>query len=144
MTERVPAVGGTRTVPAPDAIARDYILLGLRLDQHIPGLVDGYFGPADLKAQVDLEQLRPAARLRDDAQALRDRLPAEVADPARRAWLDVQLVALGTQAAVLAGDELPYLDLVTRCFDHAPARRPDVVFEEAAARIERCCRVTRR
>ena len=54
MTERVPAVGGTRMVPAPDAIARDYILLGLRLDQHIPGLVDGYFGPADLKARVDL------------------------------------------------------------------------------------------
>jgi hypothetical protein len=119
----------------PDAIAREYILLGLRLDQHIPGLVDGYFGPADLKAQVDLEQLRPAARLRDDAQTLRDQLPAEVADPARRAWLDVQLVALGTQAAVLAGEEVPYLDLVTRCFDHRPARRPDVVFEEAAARI---------
>ena len=136
MTERVPAVGGTRTVPAPDAIARDYILLGLRLDQHIPGLVDGYFGPADLKARVDLEQLRPPARLRDDAQALRDRLPAEVDDPARRAWLDVQLVALGAQAAVLAGDELPYLELVTRCFDHAPARRPDNVFEEAAARID--------
>ena len=68
--------------------------------------------------------------------ALRDRLPAEVADPARRAWLDVQLVALGTQAAVLAGDELPYLDLVTRCFDHAPVRRPDSVFAEAAARID--------
>jgi hypothetical protein len=135
VTERVLAVGGTRTVPAPDPIARDYILLGLRLDQHIPGLVDGYFGPADLKAQVDMEQLRPMARLRDDAQALRDRLPAEVADPARRAWLDVQLVALGTQAAVLAGDEVPYLDLVTRCFDHAPARRPDAVFEDAAARI---------
>ena len=136
MTERVPAVGGSRTVPAPDAIARDYILLGLRLDQHIPGLVDGYFGPADLKARVDLEQLREPARLRDDAQALRDRLPAEVDDPARRAWLDVQLVALGTQAAVLAGDDVPYLELVTRCFDHAPARRPDHVFEEAAERID--------
>ena len=54
-----PAVGGTRTVPAPDAVARDYLLLGLRLDQRIPGLVDGYFGPADLKATVDIEQ--PAA-----------------------------------------------------------------------------------
>ena len=59
------AMGGTRTVPVPDAVARDYLLLSLRLDQHIPGLVDGYFGPADLKAQVDLEQLRSAARLRD-------------------------------------------------------------------------------
>jgi hypothetical protein len=36
----VPAVGGTRLVPAPDPVAADYILLGLRLDQHIPGLVE--------------------------------------------------------------------------------------------------------
>ena len=56
---RTPAVGGTRDVPVPDPIARDYLLLALRLDQHVPGTVDGYFGPADLKAQVDLEQLRP-------------------------------------------------------------------------------------
>ena len=99
MTDLVPAVGGTRLVPAPDPVARDYITLALRLDQHIPGLVDGYFGPADLKATVDMEQLRSPARLRDDATALRDRLAAEVADPDRRAWLDAQLVALETQAA---------------------------------------------
>ena len=67
MTDLVPAVGGTRLVPAPDPVARDYITLALRLDQHIPGLVDGYFGPADLKATVDMEQLRAPARLRDDA-----------------------------------------------------------------------------
>jgi len=36
---RVAAVGGTRTVPEPDAIARDYLLLGLRLD-HNGGRVD--------------------------------------------------------------------------------------------------------
>ena len=57
------AVGGERQVPVPDAIAGDYILLGLRLDQHIPGLVDAYFGPADLKAQVDMGQLHSPARL---------------------------------------------------------------------------------
>ena len=65
-----PAVGGTRQVPAPDPIAEDYLLLGLRLDQRIPGLVDGYFGPAELKARVDMEQFRaagPAARGRGRA-----------------------------------------------------------------------------
>ena len=124
-TDLVPAVGGTRMVPAPDPVARDYILLALRLDQHIPGLVDGYFGPADLKATVDMEQLRSPARLRDDATALRDRLAAEVADPDRRAWLDAQLVALETQAGGLAGETLPYLDYVTRCFAYTPPRYPD-------------------
>jgi hypothetical protein len=134
--ERVPAVGGQRTVPAPDPVARDYILLGLRLDQHIPGLVDGYFGPAELKAQVDMEQRRSPARLREDAAALRGRLGAEIPEADRRDWLDVQLVALETQAAALAGDPLPYLDHVTRCFDHTPAWIPDERFDDAAARID--------
>jgi hypothetical protein len=130
------AMGGTRSVPTPDPIARDYLLLTLRLDQHIPGLVDGYFGPADLKARVDMEQLRPAARLRDDAVTLRARLADEVAEPDRRDWLDAQLVALETQAAGLAGDTLPYLEYVERCFSFAPPRRDDREFESAAARID--------
>ncbi len=132
----VPAVGGTRMVPAPDAVARDYIVLALRLDQHIPGLVDGYYGPADLKAQVDMEPYRLPARLRNDAEALRSRLAAEVDDAGRRDWLDVQLVALETQAAALAGDPLPYLEHVERCFAFRPPRRPDAEFEAAAARID--------
>ena len=65
-----PAVGGERSVPRPDAIASDYIVLCLRLDQHVPGFVDAYIGPADLKAKVELEQIRPVARLREDAAAL--------------------------------------------------------------------------
>ncbi|MEA2608987.1 MAG: hypothetical protein QOJ75_1230 [Chloroflexota bacterium] len=132
----VPAVGGTRAVPAPDPVARDYLLLALRLDQRIPGLVDGYFGPADLKAHVDIEQLLAPARLRDDAAALRARLPAEVGDPDRRSWLEVQLIALETQAAGLAGESLPYLESVARCFAFEPRRRPDAEFESAVAQID--------
>jgi hypothetical protein len=134
--DRVPAVGGSRVVPIPDPAARDYILLALRLDQHIPGLVDGYFGPADLKAQVDMEQLRAPAHLRDDALALRERVTDEVAEPDRRAWLAAQLVALETHAATLAGESRPYLELVARLFAYEPPRYPEAVFEAAAARID--------
>ena len=137
MTGRGPGRRRPRTVPAPDAVARDYILLGLRLDQHIPGLVDGYFGPAELKAQVDTGAAPlagPPARGR--RRAPRPRSPAEVDEPDRRAWLDAQLVALETQAAALAGDALPYVDHVTRCFDHAPARVPTSGSTAAAARID--------
>jgi hypothetical protein len=122
-------------VPAGDPVARDYLLLALRLDQHVPGLVDGYFGPADLKATVDMEQIRSPARLRDDASALRDRLATEVPEPDRRGWLDAQLVALETQAAALAGEDLPYLDYVARCFSYAPPRYPDHIFIAAGERI---------
>ncbi len=102
---RVRAVGGERDVPAPDPIARDYLLLALRLDQRIPGLVDGYFGPADLKAQVDMEQLRRPDRLVADA--------ADLTGPARRRGRRSRPAglarassssALETQARALAGD----------------------------------------
>ena len=132
----VAAMGGTRQVPAPDPIATDYLLLALRLDQRIPGLVDGYFGPAALKAQVDMEQLRAPSRLRDDSRSLRERLPLEVAEPDRRAWLDAQLVALEAHAAAVAGDPLPYEEHVARCMGFAPLRRPDTDFHRARAIID--------
>ncbi len=132
----VPAVGGTRTVPAPDPIASDYLLLGLRLDQHIPGLVDGYFGPASIKAQVDMEQRRSPSSLRDDALALRERLALEVAEPGRRAWFDAQLVALEAQSAALALEPLPYEAHVARCMGFAPPRRPEAEFAAARAAID--------
>ena len=133
---RVPAVGGTRTGPAPDPIATEYLRLGLRLDHHLPGLVDGYFGPAALKAQVDLEQPRPPARLREDARTLQRRVDTEVANPDRRAWLGAQLVALEAQAAVLAGDDLGFEERVARSIGFSPARRDDAAFAAARAAID--------
>jgi hypothetical protein len=121
----------------PDPIARDYLLLALRLDRLIPGLVDGYFGPTGLRAQVEAENPPPAARLREDAADLRARVEAEVGEPDRRRWLVAQLVALETQARALAGDPLPYLEHVTACFDFTPERTDEVVFEAAAADLDR-------
>jgi hypothetical protein len=134
---RVLATGGERTVPAPDAIARDYLLLALRLDQRDPGLIDGYFGPADLKAQVDLEQASSFGRLRESAAELHERLQMEVAEPDRRAWLDAQLVALETLVAVLDGEPIPYLEQVTRCYGWTPTRRGEGIFDAAAAELDR-------
>jgi len=139
--ERVTAAGGTRTVPVPDPVARDYLLLALRLDQLLPGTVDGYFGPADLKAQVDMEQLRAPARLADDAASLRARLLDEVEEADRRHWLDLQLVALealaGAEADRRAGTPEAYLEHVTRCFAFRPVRRPESRFSQAGAELDR-------
>ncbi len=133
---RVPAVGGERDVPEPDAIARDYLLLALRLDQRIPGLVDGFFGPASLKAQVDLEPFRSPVRLVADAGDLLRRLDVEVAGAGRREWLALQVRALETHAETLAGVERPYAELVERCFAVAPSAHGDAVFSAARAELD--------
>ncbi|MCU0483816.1 MAG: hypothetical protein MUC54_06040, partial [Chloroflexi bacterium] len=124
-------------MPAPDPVAADYLLLALRLDQHLPGLVDGYLGPADLKARVDMEPLTAPAQLLDDAIALRARVAVDVADPVRRRWLEAQSVALETQARALAGEPLPYEAHVAACFDLAPTRTPEATFTAAAEALDR-------
>lgn len=129
------AVGGQRRVPVPDPFAHDYLLLALRLDQHTPGLVDGYYGPAELKARADIEELRPATRLVADAAHLLERVATDVPEPDRRTWLTAQLVALRTQAEALAGDAQPYIEHVRRCFDRDPVRRDEAEFDAAAAEI---------
>ena len=51
-----------------------YVELGLRLGRHVDGLVDAYFGPAEISDRVDAEDLRPPALLADDAASLRSDL----------------------------------------------------------------------
>jgi hypothetical protein len=133
----VPAVGGLREIPPPDPVARDYLLLALRLDQRIPGLVDSYFGPADLKAQVDTEPLPAPAALRADAAALRERIARDVEDSARRAWLDAQVAALEVHAARLAGESFAYLDLVERFLQLRPAWRDEEALAAAIDELDR-------
>jgi hypothetical protein len=129
--ERLPADGGDRHVPAPDPIARDYLLLALRLGKVLPGLVAAYFGPADLRAAVEAEAPHSASRLREDSSALAARLPREVEAEDRLSWLQAQLVALEAQALMLTGDPLPYLDYAECLLGIAPERTPEAVFESA-------------
>ncbi len=83
-----------------------------------------------------MEPLRSPARLAEDAVALRSRLAAEVPEPDRRHWLDLQLVAAETLARVRAGGSIPYLDQVERCLVVHPRPREDATFERAAAVLD--------
>jgi hypothetical protein len=108
------------------------LLLAMRLGKLLPGVVDAYFGPPDLKDQVDAEAPCTSTKLREDASRLEARLPREVPEEDRRRWLQAQLVAFEAQALMLAGDPLPYADYVTCLFDLDPDRTPEPVFESAA------------
>ena len=134
--DRTPAIGSTRLIPVPDPIAADYLLLGLRLDQHLPDLIDGYYGPADLKARADMEQLRPPRRLVEDIAELSERVAAAVDEADRRDWLTAQLSALDAHVRALAGEPLPYLDYVERCMGFPPRRHADADFDAAASGID--------
>jgi hypothetical protein len=110
------------------SIAEDYILLGLRLGRHVDGLVDAYYGPPELKAQVDADPLAEPDALVADADALLGKL--------EDGWLHDQAHGLRTYAGVLAGEELSYSDEVEGCYGLRPQRVGTEQYEAVNDRLE--------
>jgi hypothetical protein len=108
--------------------AERYLELGLRLGRHVDGLVDAYYGPAELKEQVDAEEPLEPWQLAADADAL----AAELED----GWLFDQVRGCATYAHVLAGDELSYSDEVEGCYGVRPSRTSTSVYEAAHAELD--------
>ena len=113
-----------------DAYLERYLLLCLRLGKLIPGLVDAYYGPAELSARVDGEGKPDPREQATEAGKLLEELDGSIDGDQRRRWLRAQLVGLETVGQRLAGDDIPYLDEVERCY----GIRPELVPEEEFAR----------
>jgi hypothetical protein len=105
------------------SLAEQYLELCLRLGRHVDGLVDAYYGPAELAERVEAEELRDPTGLVEDAGSLL----ASVDDD----WLGAQLVGLQTTARKLAGEEIPYEDEVERCYGVRPEWMPEELFRAA-------------
>ena len=105
-----------------------------------PGPSTATSGPAELKARVDMEPLRPPAApgRRRASRCVRGSAPRSP-EPDRRHWLDLQLVALETLARVAAGEPIPYLDQVERCLTLRPERRADATVRAGRARRSTRC-----
>jgi len=108
--------------------AEDYLLLGLRLGRHVDGLVDSYYGPAELKQQTDDEEPVAPAELVENAAALH----ASLDD----GYLRDQVHGCWTFARVLAGEQLSYSDEVEGSYGVRPARTPESVFERVHAELD--------
>ena len=105
-----------------------YLELCLRLGRHIDGLVDAYYGPAEIKERVDAEELRDPAALVQDA--------ASLLEEAGDGWLGAQLVGLETVARRLAGEEIAFEDEVERCYGVRPEWVPEESFEAAHRELD--------
>ncbi|GAA1830020.1 hypothetical protein GCM10009682_56000 [Luedemannella flava] len=109
-------------------MAERYIRLGLRLDRHVEGTVDAYFGPPELAAEVAAAPpVDPRALVADAAALL-----ADLDD----GWLRDQVTGLHTYARVVAGERLDYADEVEGCYGIRPTHTDEAVFAAAHKRLE--------
>jgi hypothetical protein len=110
------------------SVAERYLRLGLQLGRHVEGIVDAYYGPAELAAAVDAEPPVDPRALVSDAEALLDQL--------EDGWLRDQVVGLRTYAGVLAGESASYADEVQGCYGVRPTYTDEAVFTAAHERLE--------
>ena len=120
-----------------EPIGEQYVKLALRLERHLPGFVDGYFGPPEFKEQVQAEPLREVVGLRDDAARLREMIEQAEMDAQRREFLVRQVRAMETALRHLTGDNVPFIHQVQGYFDIIPQRVPEAEFELALRELDK-------
>jgi hypothetical protein len=96
-----------KTAPDMDAIAREYLFLELSMGLHDESHVDAYFGPEEIRIQVEADKL-PLGEIDARAAALADTLAAADADPDRVKGLTQRLQALRTRIRLSQGESLPF------------------------------------
>ena len=89
-----------------DDIGRKLLTLGLQLDRHLEGVVDAYFGPEELKAEVAAGEPRSLELLARDAVELRRAIRDSDYDAQRRDYLVAQTRAMAAIARSLAGEKM--------------------------------------
>ena len=95
----------------------DFLLLALRIDKHIKGYVDFYFGPEKLRQIVDHESLTAPNKLLNDSNNLIKQLGAQGYDKERERYIEKLLVAMKTSIEILKGSDISIKDQFIKLYD---------------------------
>lgn len=117
--------------------AKSYIRLGLRINKHINGYVEHYYGPPKLKKMVDIEEKYSPLILLNDCRVLIAQLPKQGFEKKRYKFLDKTLIAIETTLKTLNGEKIPYLELVEKLFDFKPILYDDNFFYSLATKADK-------
>jgi len=119
-----------------DSIGRQYLTLALHLDRHMPGLIDAYYGPAELKAEVQSGEPRSVAALADDAKGLQEAIDRSDYAPRRKEYVQRQVHAMVALIENLSGEVLGFEEEVEAYFDVTPEMTDEDVFEAYHAKMD--------
>ncbi len=97
----------------------DFLLLPLRIDKHIKGYVDFYYGPEKLRQVVDNEAFTSPSTLLIDSDSLLNKLDLQGYDIKRKRYLEKLLTAMRTSIELLNGIEISIEDQFLKLYDVA-------------------------
>jgi len=119
----------------PDALIREYLLLGLRFDRIEQGYVDAFTGDPALQRLVENEPTPDPSALARAAERLTAALPGGL-DPARAEYLRVHLRALACAGRKFAGEQVGFVDEVREYFDVEITKGDPDRYRQAHARLD--------
>jgi len=119
-----------------EPLGEEYVRLAWRIERHVEGFVDGYYGPAELKAQVANEAPCEIPALLEDAARLNALIEDTPMDDTRRDYLARQVRAMHTVLRRLSGEEVSLSAEVQGCFDITPQRVPESDFEAGLRELD--------
>jgi hypothetical protein len=119
-----------------DDFSRDYVTLAFGIERHVPGFVDAYFGPEEVKQEALAGEPPSPVELLAQARDLQKRVAAGDLPEQRKGYLAAQVRAIIATCRKIAGDPLPYRDEVRESFDIEPDPTPESLFGEAIAELD--------
>jgi hypothetical protein len=124
----------------PDALIRDYLLLGLRFDRIESGYVDAFTGDPALRQTVLAEPPPDPTALVRQAQRLLAALPDvprnNEFDDARADYIGAHLRALACAGRKFAGEDIGFVDEVHDYFDVEIAKGDPDIYRQAHVRLD--------
>ena len=117
-----------------DDFSKNYLRMALAIDQHFPGFVDAYYGPEEIKAEVEAQGQQAPQALLDELAELATAVPTD--DPHRQTYLEAHLRAMDCVLQMVNGETFDYLDEVNRIYDIAPQKIDEETFLAAHKELD--------
>jgi hypothetical protein len=112
-------------------ISRVYVELAHGINDHLPGYIDGYYGPEEWKPS----EARSLDELAQGVEGLRQAVE-NLAGDERRVFLEAQARAMSASIDLLRGESIPYAEEVRLLYDIEIAYVPDQQFDEAIGLLD--------
>lgn len=110
-------------------VDEEFVKLALAINEHLPGYVDSYFGPAEWQQEAQQAGKFPLPDLTQRVEQLTSELSqANGWDPQRKDFLSHQIRAMQMSLRLLAGEEISLVEEVLAIYDVLPTWRDETQF----------------
>lgn len=117
--------------------AKSFVELALSIDKHLPGYVDAYFGPSEIREAVNAKGKVPLEDLSTTLDQIIDSTYHDANIPEeRREYLSAELRAMQTTLRILKGEEIDIVEESQGLYGLTPILTEESVFEEAHHDLE--------